>query len=389
MIPYSRQKISPRDINAVVRVLKSNFLTQGPAVASFEKALTRYTGAAYAVAVSNGTAALHLACLSLGVKPGDEVLTSPNSFAATANSILYCGGKPVFCDIEPDHFNLDPSKINRLITKRTVGILPVHFAGHPCKIEPISSIARKRGLFVLEDACHALGAEYTLNGTTFRVGSCSHSDAAIFSFHPVKSIATGEGGAILTNRRDLYEKLILLRTHGITKDPALLERSHEGSWYYEMQALGFNYRMSDLQAALGESQMKQLPGFIKKRREIVKIYRKAFSGMETFSLPPEDSDVRSACHLFVIRLNLDRLNTGRKEIFENLRKIGVGVQVHYIPIHFQPYYRKNGFQSTLLPICENYYKRAISLPVFPSMTQKQVREVIKKVSGLMRSFAIA
>lgn len=394
MIPYSRQSISKKDIQSVLKVLKSSWLTQGPSIPAFEKALAKYCGARYAVALSSGTAALHLVCLALGVQKGDEVITSPNSFAATANSVLYAGGRPVFCDIESRHWNLAPEKLQSRLTRRTKGIIPVHFGGHPCDMEEIRKIAKKAGVFVLEDACHALGAEYRIGKKTYRVGSCAHSDAAVLSFHPVKSIATGEGGAVLTNRKDIYERLLMLRAHGITKDPAKFKCEEEAfwnnagkrqpaGWYYEMQELGFNYRITDLQSALGMSQLKRLPEFIVKRRAIARIYDKAFRGFPGLKVPLEDRGAKSACHLYVIQLELEKLKKGRAEIFGTLREQGLGVQVHYIPIHYQPYYRGLGFKRGSLPVCEDYYRRAISIPIFPAMTRVEIQTVIQTVKRVV------
>lgn len=397
MIPYSRQSISPKDIQAVLKVLKSSWLTQGPAIPAFEKRLAQSCGARYAVAVSSGTAALHLACLALGVQKGDEVITSSNSFAASANCVLYAGGRPVFCDIDPQDFNLDPQKLKSRITRHTKGIIPVHFAGRPCDMKKIQAIARKAGAFVLEDACHALGAHYQAGGRGYRVGACAHSDAAVLSFHPVKSIATGEGGAILTNRKDLYDRLVSLRTHGITKAPEKFKNTGEAfwndrgtkraaGWYYEMQALGFNYRMTDIQAALGISQLERLRGFISKRTSAAQIYDKAFRNFPGLKNPAPHSSSKSAHHLYVVQLDLEKLKAGRAEIFDALRRAGLGVQVHYIPIHYQPYYRQLGFKKGSLPVCEDYYQRAISIPLFPDIKPAEIEKVIRTVKETVSRF---
>ena len=397
MIPYSRQSISKKDIQSVLKVLKSSWLTQGPAIPAFEQALAKYCGARYAVALSSGTAALHLACLAMGVQKGDEVITSPNSFAATANCILYAGGRPVFCDVEPEQWNLDPSKLEKHLSRKIKGIIPVHFAGHPCDMESIAKIARKKKLFVLEDACHALGGEYRIGKKKYRAGSCSHSDAAILSFHPVKSIATGEGGAVLTNRKDIYKKILAFRTHGITKDAGKFINKEEAfwndggklrpaGWYYEMQELGFNYRFTDLQSALGMSQLKRLPEFMAKRQAIARIYNKAFLDFPGLRTPLQAPGVKSACHLYVIQLELEKLKAGRAEIFDALRRQGLGVQVHYIPIHYQPYYRGLGFKKGSLPVCEDYYRRAISIPIFPAMTRAEIKTVIQTVKKVLTDY---
>jgi UDP-4-amino-4,6-dideoxy-N-acetyl-beta-L-altrosamine transaminase/dTDP-4-dehydrorhamnose reductase len=369
-IPYGRQSIDDDDIKAVVDVLKSDWVTQGPKINEFEEALCKYTGAQYAVCVANGTAALHLACLAAGIRADDEVITSPITFVASANCILYCGGKPVFADVQRDTINIDPGEIINKVTERTKGIIPVHFAGHPCDLQEIGRIAKKNKLFVIEDAAHALGAEY--KGA--KIGSCKYSDMTIFSFHPVKSITTGEGGAVLTNSRDLYKKLVMLRSHGIAKNDFV--NKPEGEWYYEMQRLGYNYRMTDIQAALGVSQLKKLDAFISRRRRIVEIYRNSFKDNPYFDIPTEKDDVYSAYHLYTIRLK-EKNKSLRGKIFALLRKHGLGVQVHYIPVHLQPYYKqKFGYKENDFPVSEDYYNRALSLPLYPKMTDEEVKKVI-------------
>jgi UDP-4-amino-4,6-dideoxy-N-acetyl-beta-L-altrosamine transaminase len=370
-IPYSHQSIDENDIRAVVKVLRSGWLTQGPAIRDFENALCRYTGARYAVCVANGTAALHLACLAAGIRQGDEVITSAITFAASANCALYCGAIPVFADILPQTINIDPLEIVKKINRRTKAVIPVHFAGHPCQMDKISKIAKRNKLIVIEDAAHALGAEYKGE----KIGSCRYSDMAIFSFHPVKSIATGEGGAVLTNNKAYYDRLLMLRTHGITKEN--LVYAAQGGWYYEMQELGFNYRITDIQAALGVSQMKKIDKFISNRREIAAIYDRAFSNNPAFDIPFEKKGVRSAYHLYPIRLKGEFKNM-RKEVFENLRAKGLGVQVHYIPVYLQPYYRKSlYYKPGLCPNAEDYSSCCISIPLYPAMTDSQIKQVIK------------
>ena len=373
-IPYGHQSIDRKDINEVVRVLKSNWLTQGPKIKEFENALCEYAGAKYAVAVSSGTAALHIACLAAGIKKGDEVITSPITFVASANCVLYCGGKPAFADIQEDTANIDPEEIKKKITKRTRAIIPVHFAGHPCDLEEIKQIAQKKhSLLIIEDAAHALGAEY--KGS--KIGSCKYSDMTIFSFHPVKSITTGEGGAVMTNNRKLYERLIKFRTHGIAKHDFVY--GYKGSWYYEMHDLGFNYRITDIQAALGKSQLKKLERFISARREIAAFYNKAFKDYSGFDVPVEKKGIRSAYHIYPIQLK-GKFIGKRKEIFDRLRNRGLGVQVHYIPVYLHPYYRRNlGFKSGICPAAESYYSRAISLPLYPSLTNTQVQAIVRIV----------
>jgi perosamine synthetase len=368
-IPYGHQWIDKEDIREVISVLKSDWLTQGPKVKEFEESLCKHTGARYAVAVSSGAAALHIACLAAEIKPGDEVITSPITFVASANCILYCNGTPVFVDILQDTVNIDPKKIKQKISQKTKAIIPVHFAGHPCDLEEIKLIAEEYNLLVIEDAAHALGADYKNS----RIGSCKYSDMTIFSFHPVKHITTGEGGAVLTNNADLYERLLMFRNHGITKDKNKMA-NFEGPWYYEMQKLGFNYRLSDLHCAIGISQLKRLEKFIERRRELVDIYTKELSGIDEIILPVEKSYVKSSWHIYYIRL---KDSNKRKIIFEKLLKSNIGVQVHYIPVHLQPYYRKSfGYKAGDFPIAEKYYNSTITLPLFPKIKNNEIQYVI-------------
>ncbi|MCX5749168.1 MAG: UDP-4-amino-4,6-dideoxy-N-acetyl-beta-L-altrosamine transaminase [Candidatus Saganbacteria bacterium] len=369
-IPYATQWIDDDDIDAVVKALKTSHLTQGPVVNEFEKQVALYCGAKYAVAVNSGTSALHAACFAAGIGKGDEVITSPITFVASANCVLYCGGKPVFADIQEDTVNVDPLSIEKHIGSRTKAIIPVHFAGHPCDMKEIKRIADKSSLMVIEDCCHALGAE----NEGSKIGSCKHSDMAVLSFHAVKHITTGEGGMVLTNNKDIYEKLLMFRTHGITRQQDKLERPDEGPWYYEMQMLGFNYRITDFQCALGISQLSKLEMFVKRRREIVKKYNGAFSGIDGLVIPVERANVKSAWHLYVLRLKNDR-----KLIFDRLKKAGIGVNTHYFPVYLQPYYQSIGYLSGLCPKAENYYSQAITLPLFPKMSDEDVETVIKEV----------
>ena len=368
IIPYGHQWIDDSDIAAVARSLRGDWITQGPAVEKFEKAVAKYCSASYAVAFSSGTAALHAAYAAAGIGKGDEVITTPMTFAATANGVVYCGGRPVFVDIQEDTLNIDPEKIEKKITKRTKAIAPVDFAGHPADLDAIRKIARKHKLVIIEDAAHALGSEYKGK----KVGGLS--DMTIFSFHPVKAITTGEGGMVVTNRRDFYEKLKTFRHHGIAK------RSEKGSWYYEIETPGYNYRITDFQCALGFSQFKKLARFIRRRREIVRQYNKAFCNIKEIILPVERAYSTSAYHLYPIKLRLELLKAGRKEIFEALRKKGFGVQVHYIPVHFHPFYEKTfAYKRGDFRVAENYYDRALTLPLFPAMTSADVRKVIGTV----------
>jgi len=340
-LPYAHQWIDDEDINSVVEVLKSDWITQGPKIKEFEEAIAKFTGAKYAAALSSGTAALHAACFVAGITPGDKVITTPITFAASSNCILYLGGKPVFADIKEDTYNIDPEEIEKKVTNKTKAIIPVDFAGQPADLNEIYEIAKERNLIVIEDASHALGAEYKGK----KIGSIS--DMTIFSFHPVKPITTGEGGMVVTNNKGFYEKLLMFRTHGITKNKVKLIKN-EGPWYYEMQELGYNYRITDFQCVLGISQLKKLDKFIGQRREIVKRYNEAFKNIEEIIVPYEKPEVKSTWHLYVIRLELDKLRTTRKEIFEALRAENIGVHVHYIPVYYHPYYQKLGYKKGTL-----------------------------------------
>ncbi|MBN2121141.1 MAG: UDP-4-amino-4,6-dideoxy-N-acetyl-beta-L-altrosamine transaminase [Candidatus Omnitrophica bacterium] len=377
-IPYGRQSIGQDDLREVTKVLKSDWITQGPKIKEFEEGLCRYTQAKYATAVSSGTAALHIAALAAGIKQGDEVITSPITFVASANAALYCGARPVFADIEKATGNIDTEKISRKITKKTKAIIPVHFAGHPCDLEKIKAIAKKNNLIIIEDACHALGAEYK----GIKIGSCRHSDMAVLSFHPVKAITTGEGGAVLTNSKDYYKKLIMFRNHGLTKEN--LEDTSQGDWYYEMQYLGYNYRITDIQTCLGISQLKKLDSFIRKRRKIAAFYDRAFKGNGYFDIPAEKEYAFSAYHLYPIILK-KVYACKRKEFFSKMRARGFGVQVHYIPVYLQPYYKRLGYAAGLCPLAESFYNRQISIPLYPSMSGKDIKYVVNTLLGLCKS----
>ncbi|MBU0660595.1 UDP-4-amino-4,6-dideoxy-N-acetyl-beta-L-altrosamine transaminase [Patescibacteria group bacterium] len=377
MIPYGRQSIEEEDIHAVVEALRSDWLTQGPKLKEFEEKLAAYCGAKYAVAVSNGTTALHVAYLGLGIGEGDEVITTPNTFVATSNMLLVVGATPVFCDIDPKRYNIDVEKIESLITPSTKAISLVHFAGHPVDIDTIERIAKKHNLLVIEDSCQALGATYKNK----KIGSCTQSNAAVFSFHPVKSITTGEGGAILTNDKELYEKMMRLRTHGVTKDPELLEEYH-GDWYFETCELGYNYRMTDMQAALGISQLKQLDTFIEKRNKQATYYNEQLKDVSNIVLPTVDDTVRSAWHLYVIQV----LKEHRKEIFDAMREAGIGVQVHHVPVHIHPLFKKVLGEQKYLVHADEYYSRCFSLPIFPKMTREEQNHVIGTLKHIMETY---
>ena len=372
-IPYGRQSINEQDIEAVVNVLKSDYLTTGPKIAEFERKVADYTGAKYAVAIANGTAALHAACYAAGIGEGDEVITTPITFAASSNWVLYCGGTPVFADINPETYNISSVDIERKITSKTKAIIAVHFTGQPCEMDQIHEIADKHNLIVIEDGAHALGAVYKGK----RVGTLS--DMTTFSFHPVKHITTGEGGMILTDNPKLYERLKLFRTHGITREENLLTKN-DGPWYYEQRDLGFNYRITDIQCALGTSQMDRLPGFLEKRKKIAEQYNEAFAGNNQIQLPYQKEGCDNAWHLYVIRVK----NGNRKEVFEKLRAAGIGVNVHYIPVYQHPYYRSHGYAQVVCPNAEEYYKECISLPMYPDLKEEEQEYVIKKVLEYVR-----
>jgi len=377
-IPYGRQSISEEDINAVVDTLRSDFLTQGPKVVEFEKAFAEYVGAKYAVAVSNGTAALHLCTLALGVEKGQKVITTPITFAASANCVLYVGGEVVFSDIDKNSALIDLDYVEKILSESPEGtysgIIPVDFAGLPVDMERVKKLAEKYNFWVIEDACHAPGGFFTDSvGNKQFCGNGNFSDLSIFSFHPVKHIAAGEGGMVTTNDKGLYEKLLRLRTHGITKDPELLKENH-GAWYYEMQELGYNYRMSDINAALALSQLNRADEGLKRRREIANIYDDAFSENTSINPIPPAEDNGHAYHLYIIRVN------NRKALYDHLRSLNIFAQVHYIPVHTLPYYKDLGWKKGDMPIAEGYYEECLSLPMFPSLTEEEQRFVIKSVT---------
>ncbi|MBF0264049.1 MAG: UDP-4-amino-4,6-dideoxy-N-acetyl-beta-L-altrosamine transaminase [Gammaproteobacteria bacterium] len=382
-IPYGKQSISADDISAVVNVLESNFLTQGPVTPEFEDQVAKYCQSDYAIATCNATAALHIACRSLDIKEKDIVWTSPNSFVASANCAIYCGATIDFVDIDPNDYNISIRALkNKLEFAKSRKQLPkaiivVHFAGFSCDMESIYQLSQIYGFHIIEDASHAIGAEYQDS----KVGSCQYSDMTIFSFHPVKIITSAEGGMVLTNQRSLYQKLLLLRNSGITKDPALMTKEPDGNWYYQQIELGYNYRLTDLHAALGLSQLKQLDHFIDLRRNIAEYYFKKLSHTE-IQLPDIKVQAKSSWHLFVIRLNnLDI----RNHVYNDLQLQGVGVQVHYIPIYQQPYYQQFNFNHTDYPNCEKYYQTCLSLPIYPELKQAQQDFVIDIITQSLAS----
>lgn len=390
-IPYARQSIDDADLDAVRQVMESDFLTQGPMVGKFEEAAAARLGARHGVAVASGTAALHAACFAAQIGPGDEVVTSPITFAATGNCALYLGASVKFCDIRPDTYCLDPEKLEAAITPRTKAVLPVDFAGQPCDLEEISAIAERRGVTVIEDAAHAFGASY--KGAP--VGSLAAMTA--FSFHPVKTITTGEGGLVTTNDAALEKRLRAFKTHGVAREESEMLEADEAAdnagafnsrrnpntaapWYYEMQHLGFNYRITDIQCALGLSQMEKLERFIARRRQIARRYSEAFHSSGRLIVPHQETDRQSAWHLYVIRLRLEGMERTRRQVFEALRNRGIGVQIHYIPLHLQPYYRSRfGYGRGDFPEAEAFYDSAITLPLFPGMTDAECDRVIEAV----------
>lgn len=375
-LSYGRHTIDDSDIQAVVDVLKGDYLTTGPYVKEFEEKVADYVGAKYAVAVSNGTAALHMACFAAGIKEGDEVIVSPMTFAASANAVLYCGGTPVFVDINPLTYNIDPNKIEEKISEKTKAIIPVDFTGQSVDMDKIKEIANKHDLFIIEDAAHALGSEYKGR----KVGN--QADMVEFSFHPVKPVTTAEGGIVTTNSEQLYKKMMIFRTHGITRDNEVLNENH-GPWYYEQQFLGFNYRLTDLQSALGTSQMNKIDEFIKRRRQIVKVYNESFKDVKEIVTPFESDFSNSGWHIYVIQLKPDLLTGMRNQIFEALQAENIGVNVHYIPVYWHPYYRELGYEKGICPNAEELYENMITLPLFPSMSDDDVQNVIDAVKKII------
>jgi len=377
-ISYGRQEITEADERAVIGALRSDFLTQGPTVLEFEKAFASYIGAKYAVAVTNGTAALHLSCMALGVQAGKTVLTTPITFAASANSVLYCGGHVEFVDIDPRTYCIDVEQLEKTIAQnpsKYCGIIPVDYAGHPSDLPKIRDIAQRHGLWVLEDSCHAPGAQYSHLGKVFGCGSGEHSDLAIFSFHPVKHIATGEGGMVTTNDPVLYEKLKTLRTHGIVRDEDRLVHASHGGWYHEMQILGYNYRISDINCALGLSQLTRADAGIKRRRVIADYYNKHLSS--SLVTPYVAPGTSHAYHLYVVQ------TPRRKELYDFLREHKIFCQVHYLPVYRHPYWEKLGNWRPC-PEAEKFYDHCLSLPVYPSMTDAQLEYVVEKVNEFCR-----
>lgn len=384
MIPYGKQEITEADIKAVVEVLKSDFLTQGPVIPAFESAVANYCGAKHSVAVNSATSALHIACRALGVGNGDVVWTSPISFVASSNCALYCGANIDFVDINPKTYNLSVEKLEQKLIEADKQdrlpkvVIPVHLTGQSCEMEQIHSLSKKYGFKIIEDASHAIGGRYQDRP----VGCCQYSDITVFSFHPVKIITTAEGGMALTNDKDLADKLSLLRSHGIARDPALMQNNDHGPWYYEQIDLGFNYRLTDLQAALGLSQLERLDEYVSQRHELSKRYNIALENLPLI-LPWQHPETYSGLHLYVICLKLDEINKTYREVFEELRTKGIGVNLHYIPIHTQPFYQALGFKWGDYPEAEKYYGEAISLPMFPILKEQEFNAVIESVKQII------
>ncbi len=398
-LPYGQQWLSDEDIAAVVRILESPMITQGKTIDTFEQAVADYVGAKYAVAFCNGTAALHGACYAAGIGDGDEVLVPPITFVASANAVLYAGGKPVFVDIDEQTYNINPELLENAITPCTKAIIAVDFTGQPVDMRRIREIADRYNLIVIQDSAHSLGAyydaKYISNGENNRelyhnensgirmVGTTA--DMTMFSFHPVKHITTGEGGMIVTDSKELADALRMFRSHGITSDRNLMTKD-DGAWYYEMLAPGYNYRMTDIQAALGVSQMERLPLFVDRRTEYASIYNEAFKDVEGVITPYQIQGVHSSWHLYVIRLELEKFSATRRQIFDALRAENIGVHVHYIPVHLQPYYQQLGYRKGLCPVAETCYEEFLTLPLYPKMTVDDINDVIRGVRKVLSEF---
>lgn len=374
-IPYGKHYIDQEDIDAVVKALQADYVATGPGIEEFEKAFASYVGAKYAVAVSSGTAALHACVHAIGIQEGDEVITTPMTFVATASSIMFCKGSPVFADIEEDTYNIDPDDIERKITSKTKAIMPVHFTGQPCDMKRIYEIAQKHGLKVIEDAAHAHGADYYGS----KIGACKYSDLTAFSFHPVKLMTTCEGGIVTTNDEELYHKMKLFRAYYSTKDPVLLKDKEDGPWHYEIQGLGYNYRLSDVMCALGKSQLHKLDDFVARRREIAQRYNANLEKTSGLILPKQADGCNSSWHLYTIQIEDGR----RREIYTKMREKNIGVDVHYLPVYKHPYFQENGYQNVCCPKAENLYDKILSIPVYYGLTDAQQDYVIATIKSIL------
>ncbi|MEA5549885.1 UDP-4-amino-4,6-dideoxy-N-acetyl-beta-L-altrosamine transaminase [Anabaena cylindrica UHCC 0172] len=383
-IPYGRQDINQADIDAVVKVLRSDWITQGPIIERFEKAVANYCGAKYAVAVSSATAALHIACLAANLGKGDILWTSPNTFVASANCGLYCGAEVDFVDIDANTYNLSIEELETKLVSAAKKdglpkvLIPVHFAGQSCEMDQIYALSKQYNFKIIEDASHAIGAKYQEKS----VGCCEFSDMTVFSFHPVKIITTGEGGMVLTNQEELYQRLIRLRSHGITRNPDFMQGESHGAWYYQQLELGFNYRITDIQAALGVSQMNRLDEFVERRRFLAKRYDELLQNLP-ITLPWQHPDTESSWHLYVIRLKLDKITKSHRQVFEELHQAGIGVNLHYIPLHFQPYYQQLGFKKGDFINSEKYYQEAISIPLYYGLSLEKQDQVVTELQEIL------
>lgn len=377
---YGHQYIDDADIQAVTDVLKSDFLTGGPKVQELEKTLCALTGSEYCITVSNGTAALHVACLAAGIGPGDEVITTPITFAATANAILYCGGTPVFADIDPETYEIDPKSVEACITEKTKAVVAVDFTGAPCDYDMLRTVCRKHHLLLIEDAAHSIGTSY--RGVP--VGSIA--DLTTFSFHPVKTITAGEGGAVIMQDPELAQRVLMFARHGITRDQSLLQERGNSNWYYEQQMLGYNYRLTDMQCALALSQLKQLDRFAARRRELVQQYNEAFGEIPEVFVQKEYPGADTVRHLYILRLDFARLSCGRQEFYDAMQAENIGVNVHYIPVYWFPYYQSLGYRKGLCPNAEAYYESSMTLPLFYSMSDRDHEDVIRAVKKLLEYY---
>lgn len=381
MIPYGKQDISEDDIDAVVSALKSDFLTQGPVVEKFERRVADYCGVKYAIAVSSCTAALHLSYMACGLGPGKRLWTSPNTFVATANAALYCGAEIDFVDIDPRTYNMSPQALRKKLVQAKKEnalpniVVPVHFSGRSCQLDEIHKLSKEYGFEIIEDAAHCIGASYKGK----KIGSCEYSKAAAFSFHPVKIITTGEGGIITTNDKEMHQRLLRLRTHGITRDHNIMQKKDEGAWYFEQLDLGYHYRITDIQCALGLSQMDRLDEFVERRRFLAGHYAERLGGLN-LQLPYLEGDGDSSWHIYVVQLPE---SANRRNIFDQMREHEIGVNVHYIPVHLQPYYKQKGFKAGDFPEAENYYKRALTLPLYPGLTEDEQDHICKSLGSCL------